>query len=85
MEHDKKYWRGGTVAQELKADLELKECVDLKGHPFIASVMYLGVRLGHKLPFKLKSDGHMAYHWGWGRSPNKKMYTKATSGLKSKN
>ncbi len=46
VEHDRAYWRGGTRRQRREADIELMRCVAAKGHPWIAMIMYIGVRIG---------------------------------------
>lgn len=45
VEHDRDYWKGGTYEDRLAADRRLRECVEAKGHPVIAYLMYIGVRL----------------------------------------
>ena len=61
VEHDFRFWVGGTKLQKHAADSRLKECVKEKGAPLNAEVMYLGVKLGHLSPFKLKDK-----QWGNG-------------------
>lgn len=46
VEHDRAYWRGGTAGERLQADRRLREAVGAEGHPVLAELMYLGVRLG---------------------------------------
>lgn len=46
VEHDLVYWIGGTREERKAADRELATCVSKRGYPFIARVMYLGVRTG---------------------------------------
>ena len=46
IEHDKKYWQGGTRVERLKADKQLKKCVTIKRYPIIGNFMYIGVRIG---------------------------------------
>jgi hypothetical protein len=60
VEHDRAYWRGGTRQQRREADIELMRCVAARGHPWIAMVMYAGVRMGGTpwLP--------TAWRWGFG-------------------
>ena len=43
--HDKKYYEGGTSKDRSKADWDMLGCVWDKGHPIVAIVMHLGVRL----------------------------------------
>jgi len=58
--HDKKYWVGGLRKDRIRADAELMSCVSLKGHPVIAILMYIGVRIGGVsfLP--------TSFRWGFG-------------------
>ncbi len=58
--HDQKYWMGGTYEERLKADLELRTCVQSVGEPAIASVMLAGVRVGGS-PF-----WPTRFRWGYG-------------------
>jgi hypothetical protein len=46
VDHDLGYWMGGTCKERDEFDLRLRDCVAAKGHPFMADVMYLGVRVG---------------------------------------
>ena len=61
-EHDHKYWRGGTKAERLKADIELRDCIAAVGEPKIATLMLAGVRAGGTpyLP--------TGFRWGYGWS-----------------
>ena len=58
VEHDRRYWRGGSRARRKQADLWLAARVTLGGHPFLAAAMYASVRLG----------GHplLPFPWRWG-------------------
>jgi hypothetical protein len=58
--HDYKYWMGGTQAERLKADLDLRECVSAVGQPETAEWMLRGVRAGGTpyLPTR--------FRWGYG-------------------
>ncbi len=58
--HDLKYWAGGTYKQRKQADLGLKQCVESKGYPEMASFMYNAVRITGS-PFWFTS-----YRWGFG-------------------
>ncbi|MCP8899686.1 FAD-binding oxidoreductase [Gilvimarinus xylanilyticus] len=58
--HDFAYWRGGTYTQRREADQALEACVAKLDEPVIASVMYMGVRLGGT-PF-VPTD----FRWGYG-------------------
>ncbi len=44
-QHDKLYQQGGSPIQRKSADIGLLCCVAGKGHPIIAFIMYLGVRV----------------------------------------
>lgn len=59
--HDLAYWRGGTVEQRRQADLKLKDCVQkATKNPFLANMMYEGVRIGGGPYF------FTTYRWGYG-------------------
>ncbi|UTF58989.1 FAD-binding oxidoreductase [Gilvimarinus sp. DA14] len=58
--HDFAYWRGGTYAERLSADEALEACVADLNEPIIASLMYMGVRVGGT-PFA-PTD----FRWGYG-------------------
>jgi len=60
IKHDLNYWKGGTRAQRLTADLALKQCVATVGKPEIAKLMLAGVRMGGG-PYLPTS-----YRWGYG-------------------
>jgi hypothetical protein len=64
--HDKSYWQGGTQEERLEADKKLKECVSKHGHPYIASFMYMMVRIGgsSKMPF----SSYLPWRWGFGEN-----------------
>lgn len=61
VKHDEKYWRGGTKAERLQADLELRDCVAAVGQPKIAARMLTGVRAGGT-PY-LPTDFRWGYAW----------------------
>lgn len=64
--HDRVYWRGGTEADRLKADQELRACVaSTSGDKGLASLMYVGVRLGGG-PY-LPTWFRWGYGWTYGR------------------
>lgn len=46
IEHDKRYWEGGTANDRQQADLDLEEAVIAKGYPHLAAVMYYAIRIG---------------------------------------
>lgn len=58
--HDLAYWQGGSFAEKLKADNELKQCVTDVGHNAIGQLMALGVIIGGSayLP--------TSFRWGYG-------------------
>ena len=58
--HDVAYWYGGTKQQRKQADHEFRQCAKDAGHPFIAGLYYIGVRMGGVpwLP--------TPYRWGFG-------------------
>ena len=60
VKHDKIYWNGGSSSDRKDADMKLYRCVKEKGYPFIAKIMYIGVRIGGHplLPF--------SWRWGYG-------------------
>ena len=67
LEHDIAYWQGGTEAQRLEADKELRDCVLRKtDNPVLADAMYQGVRLGGSPYF------YNWYRWGYGWSYERK-------------
>lgn len=45
VEHDRKYYLGGTYRDRVSADRALVACVSQKGHPIMAKVMFLAVRV----------------------------------------
>jgi hypothetical protein len=58
VEHDIAYWCGGSAAERKRADRRLERCVADLGHPFLARLMYLGVRVG--------APAWIPAHWRWG-------------------
>jgi hypothetical protein len=60
VEHDKKYWKGGTYEERKMADLELKQCVESVNEPDIAQLMLAGVRVGGTPYFPT------SFRWGYG-------------------
>jgi hypothetical protein len=64
--HDRIYWRGGTDADRLKADQELRACVaSTTGDKGLATLMYVGVRIGGG-PY-LPTWFRWGYGWTYGR------------------
>ena len=59
-QHDIAYWQGGTYAERLEADRNLKQCVTALGVPEVALMMLTGVRVGGTpyLP--------TTFRWGYG-------------------
>jgi hypothetical protein len=64
LEHDLRFWAGGTLAARDRADLRLRDCVAERADQRTAQMMYLGVRMGHLSPVKIPSG-----QWGnaWAR------------------
>jgi hypothetical protein len=60
VEHDFKYWAGGTAGEKLKADEALFDCVKDLGEPEIAVLLFAGVTVGGS-PFIPDS-----FRWGYG-------------------
>ena len=58
--HDLQYWAGGSYAERLQSDLELRACVRKTGEPVIANLMLAGVRVGGS-PWWPTS-----FRWGYG-------------------
>lgn len=59
--HDLAYWRGGTAAERLRADEELRSCVAQKtGNTALAQLMFVGVRAGGG------PELATSYRWGYG-------------------
>ncbi|MCE4557189.1 hypothetical protein [Pelomonas cellulosilytica] len=64
--HDLAYWRGGTEAQRLDADRELRACVVRKtGNHALAETMFVGVRAGGGP--QLNTPFRWGYAWPYGR------------------
>jgi len=66
IEHDIRYWAGGTEEDRLNADLKLKNDIN-QVLPGMGEVVYLGVRLGGRSFSSL-----IPWTWGWGYGWNKK-------------
>lgn len=60
VEHDLRYWFGGSQKDLDSTDLRLKSCVNEVAGPTWAELIYTGVRMGHHSPVKNKT------HWSWG-------------------
>lgn len=63
--HDLAYWRGGTWAERIAADRELRDEIRAQGRPLTAAAMFAGVRLGG-LPF-LPTSWRWGFAWPYGR------------------
>lgn len=73
LEHDIAYWQGGSKAQRLEADKNLRDCVlEKTGNQTLAETMYQGVRFGGSPYF------YNWYRWGYGWNYSRK-YQKLTS------
>lgn len=57
--HDIAYYYGGGEDKRLRADINLLKCVAEAGHPYIATVMFLGVRVF--------GGPHWTHRLRWGR------------------
>ena len=60
VEHDMRYWFGGSISDMDKTDLRLRSCVNEVAGKNWADLIYAGVRAGHQSPIKNKT------HWSWG-------------------
>ena len=58
--HDHEYWLGGTKEERRQADLRLRDCVSVLGHPKTGAWMRWGARVGGApyLP--------TPFRWGYG-------------------
>lgn len=70
VEHDEKYYFGGSFKQRRQADIKLYKCVRAKKgfhHKIIAPIMYVGVRIGGVswLP--------TPFRWGFGKTKRNKI------------
>lgn len=61
--HDQAYTIGGGYRKKMEADIELMRCVAEKMHPYIAMIMFIGVRLfgGPHWPHKFRWGKGMRY------------------------
>lgn len=69
--HDKAYWLGGTYEERLKADDDLKACIESVGDKKLAKLMWAGVRVGGS-PYWFSS---FRWSYGW---PYTRGYTPVT-------
>jgi hypothetical protein len=44
--HDRVYWQGGACRDRLAADIRLRSCIQDHGHPHVAELYFLAVRVG---------------------------------------
>lgn len=58
VEHDKAYWKGGSIEERQKADSDLHACITERGAPEAARLIYYSIRSAHKNPMSLP--------WGYG-------------------
>ena len=61
VEHDLRYWFGGSSSEMDATDLRLKSCVEKVAGDYWATLIYKGVRAGHYSPIKNK----YAWSWAW--------------------
>lgn len=61
VEHDLRYWFGGSKEDMNATDLRLKACVDKVAGANWANMIYYGVKTGHLSPIKNKTQ----WNWGW--------------------
>jgi hypothetical protein len=71
IEHDLRYWFGGSTEDMDATDLRLKSCVEKIAGATWANLIYTGVRTGHHSPVKNKTQ----WNWGW---TEKREYKKLT-------
>lgn len=70
IEHDLRYWFGGSKDDMNMTDLRLKSCVNKVAGATWANLIYKGVRMGHYSPIKNKKK----WSWGWAeKRENKKL------------
>jgi hypothetical protein len=56
--HDASYWAGGSAAERKQTDRAFSECVATAGHDVLATVYYIGVRIG--------GTPYLPTPWRWG-------------------
>jgi len=61
VKHDVAYYYGGSYQARLRADIELLFDVTSTGHPIVALIMFIGVRIGGAPYF------NTSWRWGFGR------------------
>lgn len=62
-DHDQHYAVGGTKLQRWKCDIRLMYCVQDNGHPLIAKLMLLAVRIGGHPLLPLPWRWGFKHHW----------------------
>lgn len=64
--HDFHYWIGGSNDQRKDVDYNLYKCVQKESNSLNSLLMFIGVKIGKKLPFKIKTK-----EWGnaWSSNP----------------
>jgi hypothetical protein len=67
VEHDLRYWFGGSETDMDTTDLRLKSCVQKAAGDYWAGLIYKGVRAGHYSPIKNKHN----WSWAWSVPRNK--------------
>lgn len=71
LKHDMFFWAGGDKSDRDESDLALRNCVEEKGYPKIAWVIYHAVRLGSYSPIKFENK---KWNFGWpGRPEHQKL------------
>lgn len=66
VEHDLRYWFGGSKEDMDATDVRLKSCVEKVAGSTWANIIYTGVRTGHHSPIKNKTQ----WNWGWSKKRN---------------
>lgn len=66
LEHDLRYWFGGSERDMDRSDLKLMSCVTKAAGENWGKLIYYGVRTGHHSPIKNK------YQWSWGWETKRK-------------
>ena len=60
VEHDLRFWFGGSSEDREETDLRLKACVEKVAGAYWANLIYYGVKTGQLSSIKSKT------HWNWG-------------------
>lgn len=60
VEHDLRYWFGGSLNDRDTADLRLRSCVEKAASKTWADIIYWGVKTGQHSPIKF------SHRWSWG-------------------